>query len=158
MNDIKDEQMKIILSELAENLIHVYGKQLKEIILYGSVARGMYTKESDIDIMVLVDADNEELRNYSEKLSDMSTDISLKYLRVFSIKTAILSTYFRLYSFKKKKSSLLPAIEITSLYLISFLYYANTLIFTQKLQPPSYCLCSITNYLGYLFCIKPHFV
>ena len=85
MDNIKDEQMKKILSELAENLIHVYGKQLKEVILYGSVARGVYTKESDIDIIVLVDADDKELRDYSEKLSDVSTDISIKYLRVFSI-------------------------------------------------------------------------
>ena len=37
MDNIKDEQLKKILSELAENLIHVYGKRLKEVILYGSV-------------------------------------------------------------------------------------------------------------------------
>jgi len=54
MDNIKDEQLKKILSELAENLIHVYGKRLKEVILYGSVARGVPSKESDIDIIVLV--------------------------------------------------------------------------------------------------------
>ncbi len=85
MEHMKDEQMKKMLSELAENLIHVYGKQLKEVILYGSVARGVDTKESDIDILVLVDADDKELRLYSEQLSDVSTDISIKYMRVFSI-------------------------------------------------------------------------
>lgn len=85
MDNIQDEQMKKILSELSENLMHVYGKKLKQIILYGSVARGVSTKESDIDIMVLVDADDKVLRDYSEKLSDVSTDISIKYLRVFSI-------------------------------------------------------------------------
>ena len=35
--------------------------------------------------MVLVDADDKVLRDYSEKLSDVSADISIKYLRVFSI-------------------------------------------------------------------------
>ena len=35
--------------------------------------------------MVLVDADDKELRDYSEKLNNVSTDISIKYLRVFSI-------------------------------------------------------------------------
>lgn len=54
MDNIKDELMKKILCELAENLIHVYGEQLKEVILYGSVAREVSTKESDIDILVLV--------------------------------------------------------------------------------------------------------
>ena len=52
---------------------------MKEVILYGSVARGTQTKESDIDIMVLVDGNTEELRNYDEQLSDVSTDMALKY-------------------------------------------------------------------------------
>jgi len=77
--------MKIMLSELAELLHKVYGKHLKTVILYGSVARGTDTDDSDIDIMVLVNVDAEELRKYEERLSDVSTDISLKYLKVFSI-------------------------------------------------------------------------
>lgn len=85
MNQIKDDQMKIMLSELAELLHQVYGKQLKAVILYGSVARGTNTNDSDIDIAVLVDGDAAELRAYDERLSDVSTDISLKYLKVFSI-------------------------------------------------------------------------
>jgi len=49
------------------------------------VARGTQTKDSDIDIMVLVEGNNAELRNYDDRLSDVATDISLKYLKVFSI-------------------------------------------------------------------------
>lgn len=85
MEQIKNEQMRIILSELAERLHQVYGSRLKSVILYGSVARGAETKDSDIDIMVLVDGDASELRNYDESLGDVSTDISLKYLKVLSI-------------------------------------------------------------------------
>ena len=85
MDQIKDDQMKIMLSELAELLHQVYGKQLKAVILYGSVARGTNTNDSDVDIMVLVDGDAAELREYDERLYDVSTDISLKYLKVFSI-------------------------------------------------------------------------
>lgn len=85
MEQIKNEQMRIILSELAERLHQVYGSQLKSVILYGSVARGAETKDSDIDIMVLVDGNASELRNYDESLGDVSTDISLKYLKVLSI-------------------------------------------------------------------------
>lgn len=40
---------------------------------------------TDIDIMVLIDEDTEELRNYNDQLSDVSTEIALKYLKVFSI-------------------------------------------------------------------------
>lgn len=85
MEQILDEQMKNILLELAELLIHVYGKKLKEVILYGSVARGTQTSESDVDIMVLVDGTAEELRQYEDRLSDVSTDFALKHLKVFSI-------------------------------------------------------------------------
>ena len=35
--------------------------------------------------MVLVEGNNAELRNYDDRLSDVATDISLKYLKVFSI-------------------------------------------------------------------------
>lgn len=85
MDQIKDEQMKMMLSELAQLLHQVYGKQLKAVILYGSVARGTSTNDSDVDIMVLIDGDAAKLREYDEKLGDVSTDISLKYLKVFSI-------------------------------------------------------------------------
>ncbi len=78
-------EMGRILSELAGLLRQVYGEKLRAVILYGSVARGTQTEDSDIDIMVLVDGSDAELREYSDKLSDVSTDISLKYLKVFSI-------------------------------------------------------------------------
>lgn len=57
----------------------------EEVILYGSVARGTQTDESDVDIMVLVDGNSAELKEYDDRLSDVSTDIALKYLKVFSI-------------------------------------------------------------------------
>lgn len=85
MEKIKDENIKKMLTELAELLCQVYGNKLKTITLYGSVARGTQTNDSDIDIMVLVDANNDELRQYDERLNDVSTDISLKYLKVLSI-------------------------------------------------------------------------
>ena len=59
--------------------------KLKTVILYGSTARGTATDESDIDIMVLVDGTDQELRNFGDRLNDISTDISLKYFKVFSI-------------------------------------------------------------------------
>lgn len=82
---MNDEQMKHMLQELSELLHSAYGDRLKSVILYGSVARGTQTDESDIDIMVLVDGDNAVLRSYSDKLSDVSTGMSLKYCKVFSI-------------------------------------------------------------------------
>ncbi len=80
-----DETLKGIFEELSEQLQHVYGDRMKEVILYGSVARREQTSDSDIDIMVLIDVDPEEMRNYEDALCEVSTDMALKYLKVFSI-------------------------------------------------------------------------
>lgn len=85
MENIKDENIKKMLIELAKSLQHVYGDKLKTVVLYGSVARGTQTDDSDIDIMILIDGNNDELRKYDDKLSDVSTDFSLKYLKVLSV-------------------------------------------------------------------------
>ena len=85
MEMIKDEKLRKILQEMAELLQGVYGDLLKAIILYGSVARGTQTEDSDVDIMVLIDGTDAQLREYDEKLSDVSTDLALKYMKVFSI-------------------------------------------------------------------------
>lgn len=85
MEKLQDAELKKILMELANMLKKVYREKLKAVILYGSVARGTATDESDVDIMVLIDGTDQELRTYEDKLSDVSTDISIKYFKVFSI-------------------------------------------------------------------------
>ena len=82
---IQDNELKSILEKLSASIKEVYGSKLKSIILYGSVARGTATPESDIDIMVLVDSSAEELKKYADKLCDVSTDFALEYFKVFSI-------------------------------------------------------------------------
>ena len=46
----------ILISDLTLQLINIFTvPNVKEIILYGSVARGTATSESDIDIAVILD-------------------------------------------------------------------------------------------------------
>lgn len=80
----KDNLMEILLN-LTNELKSVYKEELKEVVLYGSVARGTAGEDSDIDIMVVVDASQEELKRYEERLCDISTDYALEYFKVFSI-------------------------------------------------------------------------
>ena len=95
MEKIQDMDLRKMLLELEEKLQRVYGNKLKAVILYGSVARGTATEESDIDIMVLVDGTAQELRTFEDQLSDVSTDISIKYFRVFSIIDISYQEYIR---------------------------------------------------------------
>ena len=95
MEKIQDMDLRKMLLELEEKLQRVYGNKLKAVILYGSVARGTATEESDIDIMVLVDGTAQELRTFEDQLSDVSTDISIKYFKVFSIIEISYQEYMR---------------------------------------------------------------
>ena len=46
---------KNILQEFKERLEMVYKDNLKEVILFGSMARGEFTEESDMDVLVVLD-------------------------------------------------------------------------------------------------------
>ncbi len=52
-------------------------KRLKKVILYGSYARGDYTKQSDVDIMILTDLSFKEIEDYRDKISDIAYNIEL---------------------------------------------------------------------------------
>lgn len=82
---MNQEQMKEATLRLAEKLKSLYQDKLKAVILYGSAARGTDLEDSDVDILVIVDATQEELKGYSDALSDISTDFALEFFKVFSI-------------------------------------------------------------------------
>ena len=47
-----------MISEYVRAVRKIYGHHLKQVILYGSYASGDYTKDSDVDLMLLVDLDD----------------------------------------------------------------------------------------------------
>ena len=57
-----------LVSQYVEVLCKIYGKHLKTVILYGSYARGDYTKDSDIDI-----------KKYRHELSGATYDFNMDY-------------------------------------------------------------------------------
>jgi len=69
--------IKNILSQYTKELQEIYDTHLKSIILYGSYARGDFMPDSDIDIMILVDLSDIEIKKYSEELSRLTFDINL---------------------------------------------------------------------------------
>lgn len=69
-------QINELLNEYVEGIKKIYGKHLKQVILYGSYARGDYNADSDIDIMILLDISDLEIRDYGHQLSDMTYDFN----------------------------------------------------------------------------------
>ncbi len=78
------EDVLAILKPFPEQLLLIYGNKLKSVILYGSFTRGTATDASDIDIAVIVDETDDELRKQFSALSDVTADLDLEYFRVFS--------------------------------------------------------------------------
>ncbi|MFP4640954.1 MAG: nucleotidyltransferase domain-containing protein [Dehalococcoidia bacterium] len=79
-----DERITQPVNQVKNYLITTYGDKVREVILYGSYARGEPTKESDIDILVLVDSsiDPAEVRR---SLSDLLFDILLEKGELLSV-------------------------------------------------------------------------
>jgi len=71
-----DKKIKFLISRIKEHLTKMYGAGIKKVILYGSYVRGEATKDSDIDLLVLVE-ESLDLFEVRESLSDLLFDILL---------------------------------------------------------------------------------
>lgn len=56
-----------------------YGDKLKEIILYGSCARGDFDNESDVDIMILLDIPKSQEASERQKIRPLISNLDVKY-------------------------------------------------------------------------------
>lgn len=74
---------KSALNELVNGILNVMESQLVRIILYGSVARGTHTSESDVDIALLTNGTLN--KDTEEMLSCFIVEMNLKYDKVFSV-------------------------------------------------------------------------
>lgn len=75
-----DKQM---VDELVAGFLKIIDEQLVSVILYGSVARGTASTESDVDVALLVRGTL--TFNTEDALSDFIVDMNLKYDKVFSV-------------------------------------------------------------------------
>ena len=58
---------------------NIYGAHLKQVILYGSYARGDFGKDSDVDIMLLVDLPEDKLNTFSDELSELGFEYNVMH-------------------------------------------------------------------------------
>ena len=73
-------ELQIILTEIADTAKETFGEHLDSVILYGSYARGDYTPESDVDIMILVRGiAPEELWKFRSSITSKSSELGLEY-------------------------------------------------------------------------------
>ncbi len=80
--DRSDYMYKTLKQELAiyvEKLKTVYEEHLKEVVLYGKCAKiDYYDGDHDIEIMILVDMDDAQIREYQAQLSEVTYEMFLE--------------------------------------------------------------------------------
>jgi predicted nucleotidyltransferase len=91
--------MKIeqILTEFKNKAAKLYGKRLKDIILYGSYATGRANQNSDIDLAIVLDG-NVKAGKEIDRLIDIITDINLNYSVLLSVYPVSEKDYYLLKS------------------------------------------------------------
>ena len=104
-----DEKIRSLINQVKTCLINIYGQSIKEVILYGSFARGRATRDSDIDILVLVD---ESINPFEvrESISDLLFDILLEegeFASVIVIPEKIFKSYNSPFMLNVKKEGVI---------------------------------------------------
>ena len=77
MNDLQK-----IFEKMISGFLQIFDGVLEQIILYGSVAKGMQTEESDVDIAVIVRKYTEDMH---DQMIDFIVDLELEYNKVLSV-------------------------------------------------------------------------
>jgi predicted nucleotidyltransferase len=68
-----------IVNSFARDMRQVFGDKLVRVIVYGSYARGDYTKDSDVDVMVLVHIPRDQISKYLDIVADCAFEYLMKY-------------------------------------------------------------------------------
>ena len=71
------QTMQQLIQQYVSNIHDIYGSHLRQIILYGSYARGDF--RPDVDIMILLDLSDIDIKKYRHQLSDMTFDFNMDY-------------------------------------------------------------------------------
>jgi predicted nucleotidyltransferase len=82
---LTDEKTLNILSYITEKAKEIIGERVAKIILYGSYARHTQDNESDMDIMLLIEEEEENIKKYEEKFMNIVFELSLKYEILLSV-------------------------------------------------------------------------
>lgn len=94
------KKIRKILDETRRELEIKYAQRLKQMILFGSYARGDHSKDSDIDIILLLNNSN-SVSTERDIYLPITSRLSLKYDKVISI------IPMKVEEFRRKKTPLI---------------------------------------------------
>lgn len=66
-----------VIEQFSQEVKKIFGSHLVHIILYGSYARKDYSRNSDVDIMILVDMSEIEIKKIENQVYDAAFDLEI---------------------------------------------------------------------------------
>lgn len=79
------QELQTVTENVVSSVLNIVSDKIYKIILYGSYARGDFTQESDVDIMVILDCSKEEVLSYRKQISKMASRIGLEHDLMLSV-------------------------------------------------------------------------
>jgi predicted nucleotidyltransferase len=79
------EQLAYVSECVVEAARQLFGEKLRDVILYGSYARGDHQEYSDVDYMILADVDDDESHRLKKAVRDTLFDLIYRMNLLLSI-------------------------------------------------------------------------
>ena len=73
------DETKNVIEQFVTDVKSCLGSSINSMIVFGSYARGDFNAESDIDIMILLDLTDMEIKNYRHQLSGLTYDFNMEH-------------------------------------------------------------------------------
>lgn len=70
-------EIQKVTREVVGKITELIGDKIYKIILYGSYARGDFDSESDIDIMILINGNDDDVKKYRKDVRLIANEIGL---------------------------------------------------------------------------------
>lgn len=75
---MREDIVQIVTDEVVEKVISLVKDDIYKMYLFGSYARGDFTSESDIDIMIILNCSKDNVKLYRKQISKLASRIGLK--------------------------------------------------------------------------------
>lgn len=73
------ENTRNILLRFSQQIKKILGTKLTKIILYGSYARGDFSENSDVDVMILTTLTDDEIERQENQIFDLAFQFLMEY-------------------------------------------------------------------------------
>ena len=74
-----EQQLALVMRQVVEAAKAAFGASVRQVILFGSYARGAAEEDSDVDVMILLDLPREQLPAHRRAAARIAADLLDEY-------------------------------------------------------------------------------